>query len=356
MNRKRQRKDTSFMSKRHLNRITKQESEMICNVLSISHVSNINTHNCMKNSAHVSTMDCDIPIDENIANNDNMNETTELINDNFVQMNEANETSDSSLFSEESIFYLSENIDTTDSNIANDIAMWAVKYQISHPRKQEIRTVAPGSYYHFGVNSISKILASVKDNIDCIKITVNIDGLPLSKSSLQQFWPILGSVVPYNNVFVIGLYHGNEKPANVNDFLKDFVDETKALCENGINFNGRNIPCRLEALICNTAKSFVLCVKGHSGYFSCTKCQTEGEYVGHRICFPQVDAPLRTDNDFIEKIDDNYHKPNITCNLLKVPHFKPVTNVPLDYMYLICLGIMRKLIYLWLEGDLKYQL
>jgi len=139
--------------------------------------------------------------------------------------------------------------------------------------------------------------------------------------------------------------------------LKDFVDETKALCENGINFNGRNIPCRLEALICDTpAKSFVLCIKGHSGYFSCTKCQTEGEYVRNRICFPQVDAPLRTDNDFIEKIDDNYHKPNITCNLLKVPHFKPVTNVPLDYMHLICLGIVRKLIYLWLEGDLEYRL
>jgi len=41
---------------------------------------------------------------------------------------------------------------------------------------------------------------------------------------------------------------------------------------------------------------------------------------------------------------------------LKVPHFKPVTNVPLDCMHLICLGIVRKLIYLWLEGDLEYRL
>jgi len=39
-----------------------------------------------------------------------------------------------------------------------------------------------------------------------------------------------------------------------------------------------------------------------------------------------------------------------------VPQFKPVTNVPLDYMHLICLGIVRKLIYLWLEGDLEYRL
>jgi len=80
-------------------------------------------------------------------------------------------------------------------------------------------------------------------------MSINIDGLPLSKSSSQQFWPILGSIIPYNNVFVIGLYHGNDKPANANDFLKDFVNEMKDMCENGINFNGRNIQCRLEILI-----------------------------------------------------------------------------------------------------------
>lgn len=202
------------------------------------------------------------------------------------------------------------------------------------------------------------MLTSIKDNnLDYVRITVNVDGLPLSKSSSQQFWPILGSIIPYDNVFVIGLYHGNDKPANANDFLKNFVDEIKDMCENGINFNGRNIQCRLEALICDTpAKSFVLCVKGHSGYSSCTKCQTEGSYVKGRTCFPQVDAPLRTDDDFIRKTDDNYHKRDITCSLLTVPHFKPVTNVPLDYMHLICLGIMRKLMYLWIGGDLHYRL
>lgn len=194
-------------------------------------------------------------------------------------------------------------------------------------------------------------------DIDYVKISINIDGLPLSNSSSQQFWPILGSVFPYNNVFVIGLYHGTEKPVNVNDFLKDFVNEAKDMCENGININGRIIQCRIEALICDApAKAFVLCVKGHSGYYSCTKCQIEGEYVGNRICFPEVDAPLRTDNDFVRKIDDNYHKPDVTCILLEIPYFKPVTNVPLDYMHSICLDIVRKLLYLWVDGKSHYRL
>ncbi|EZA56088.1 hypothetical protein X777_03738, partial [Ooceraea biroi] len=176
-------------------------------------------------------------------------------------------------------------------------------------RRQEIRTVTSGIYHHFGLlNSLLDILKSIKDDIDCIKLSINIDGLPLSKSSSQQFWPILGSVSPYNNVFLIGLYHGNDKPANANDFLKDFVDEVTNICENVIDINDRNIPCRLVALICDTpAKAFVLCVKGHSGYFSCTKCRIEGEFVRNRVCFPQVDVPLRTDDEFKQKIDENYH-------------------------------------------------
>ena len=48
---------------------------------------------------------------------------------------------------------------------------------------------------------------------------------------------------------MIGI-HGNEKPIDVNNFLKDLVEEMKDMYENGINISGRNIQCRLEALIC----------------------------------------------------------------------------------------------------------
>lgn len=136
------------------------------------------------------------------------------------------------------------------SDFEDDPAIWSVEHKITHtalkallltlkkhscfstlsldartilkiPRQQDIRTVVPGSYHHFGlIESIKQILSSVKENIDCLKIAVNIDGLPLTKSSQQQFWPILGSVMPYGNVFMIGLYHGYEKPKDTNDFLK----------------------------------------------------------------------------------------------------------------------------------------
>lgn len=55
------------------------------------------------------------------------------------------------------------------------------------------RVVEPGKYHHFG------ILNGIKQNIvDCfndntgIQIVVGINGLPIFKSSAEQFWPILG--------------------------------------------------------------------------------------------------------------------------------------------------------------------
>lgn len=108
------------------------------------------------------------------------------------------------------------------------------------------------------------------------------------KSSQQQFWPIFESIIPHGNVFMIGLYHDYKKPEDfgTNDFLKDFVNETMEICENRININSQQIACRIAALICDIpAKSFVLCIKGHSGYSSCIKCIIKGEYIENRM-FP----------------------------------------------------------------------
>lgn len=401
MNRKRPRKDISCISNRHFNRLAAQESELVCGTLmntTVSHSNNEHLELLVPNNSTIDSQTTHQYSDEILqTENGTISERKENdisieydINE-HVQVQDSDSESESeqasvNIFRESKPCVSSDNTNT-DNEFTNDLAMWATEHQISHvalralllrlkqhpcfsqllldprslvktPRKQVTRIVAPGTYYHFGLlKSVLDVLTSIKDNIDRVNIAINVDGLPLSKSSSQQFWPILGSIIPYNNVFIIGVYYGHEKPANPNDFLKDFVDEATDMCENGININGCNIQCRLQALICDApAKAFVLCVKGHTGYSSCTKCQTEGQYTGNRICFPQIDAQLRTDDDFIRKTDDNYHKADITCSLLQIPHFNPVTNVPLDYMHLMCLGIMRKLLYLWLSGDLDYRL
>ncbi|KAL6421458.1 hypothetical protein ACFW04_012929 [Cataglyphis niger] len=147
-------------------------------------------------------------------------------------------------------YVVSEIANISDDNLKSYFASWALQHQISHTalsallqrlrnhscfsslsldacsllktlRKQEMHTVVPGTYYHFELQkSVLNILISIKSNVDSIETAINLDGLPLSKSS-QHFWLTLGSIMPYNNVFAIGIYYGTEKPANVDDFLKD---------------------------------------------------------------------------------------------------------------------------------------
>ncbi|KAG0438813.1 hypothetical protein HPB47_016858 [Ixodes persulcatus] len=68
-------------------------------------------------------------------------------------------------------------------------------------------------------------------------LNFNVDGLPLGKSSRNQFWPILCEVRNVQNVapFLVGLFYGQSKPPDVNEFLHDFVQELSELLQEGVN-------------------------------------------------------------------------------------------------------------------------
>jgi len=62
--------------------------------------------------------------------------------------------------------------------------------------------------------------------MELIEININIDGLPLHKSSTSQVYPILCNLVNnFSEVNVIGIYHGFKKPSDANLFLKSFIEE-----------------------------------------------------------------------------------------------------------------------------------
>lgn len=124
------------------------------------------------------------------------------------------------------------------------------------------------------------------------------------------------------------------------------------MCRDGIIINNKHVHCNIDSIICDTpAKAFILQVKGHTGYSSCTKCKTEGTFRNNKVCFPQIDASLRTDLEFRTKTDENFH---IGTSIIgNVPNLDLVNNIPLDYMHLVCLGVTRRLLYLWLFGNNK---
>lgn len=69
----------------------------------------------------------------------------------------------------------------------------------------EVKEMRQGSNYHFGL--ATAILAELKmtneqEMKDTLTIRVNVDGLPLFRSSNMQLWPILGEIVELPKVVV----------------------------------------------------------------------------------------------------------------------------------------------------------
>lgn len=219
------------------------------------------------------------------------------------------------------------------------------------PKYTHMKNVAPGQYLHFGIekNIINLISTQATEQIpEEIRLLVNIDGIPLTKSSSSQFWPILGRVndTQISKPFVIGLFHGKTKPDDCNEYLEDFVGEAVRLTNNGIHTRSTIIPFRLSALICDApARAFVTGIKGHTGYFGCGKCIQEGDYVHGRLCYPEGHASLRTDESFKNKTQEEHH--NKTSILEQIPNFGMVSQTPYEYMHLVCLGVMKKLLVQW---------
>ncbi|CAI6358729.1 unnamed protein product [Macrosiphum euphorbiae] len=134
--------------------------------------------------------------------------------------------------------------------------------------------------------------------------------------------------------------------------MSDFVKETKDLTLHGILINNTRIRVSIRVFYCDVpAKSFILKIKGHSGFSSCTRCAIEGEYLHNRVCFPYtgIQATMRNHQNYINITDEEYHVGSVTSNLVELPNFDSVFSLSLDYMHLVCLGVMKKLLMLWLS-------
>lgn len=148
-------------------------------------------------------------------------------------------------------------------------------------------------------------------------------------------------------VYPVGAFFGEGKPKNANEFLQKFFDEAVALSHSGVDDG--NVKISINCLTCDTpAKAFVLYLKGHSGYDSCTKCDITGIYYRSRarknapprgvVCFPGTGPfNLRTDEDFRNADEFDSKTESILKN---IPNFGFISSVPLDYMHLVLLGVM----------------
>lgn len=132
-----------------------------------------------------------------------------------------------------------------------------------------------------------------------INLTFNVDGLPLFKSSNTQLWPILGLIQNSNDKtpFPIGIFYGTSKPNPLSSFLEEFIEELSLLLKNGFYFNDTLHRVTVHSFVCDApARSYLKCIKSHSGYSACEKCIVSGDYFNGRVILRDINADLRNDD------------------------------------------------------------
>ena len=227
----------------------------------------------------------------------------------------------------------------------------------------QTKKISGGEYFHFGItNSITEFLKTISDlkvrKLTTIFLRINCDGIPLFKSSGKQFWPILVQfctdydITTYSKPVPVGIYLGNSKPGNVEEYLEEFISEM-CILKDGYEFKGVKYLITIQCFICDApARQYLKSIKSHSGYSSCERCQQHGKY-DKTITLPELNAPLRTDSNFASMTDSDHHKGPSPLLQLDVGL---VSQFVLDPMHLVYLGVMRKLLNLWLKGPLPTRI
>lgn len=224
-------------------------------------------------------------------------------------------------------------------------------------RSSDLKTVSPGHYYHFGLlNGLQEILLLCDIENDTISISLNIDGLPLFKSSVSGFWIISAAIDNVNHsVFLVGAYFGSKKPASSSVFLRDLIDEIKLLLFEGINVNDRLLRVKFSCCCCDMpAKAFVKCVKSHSSYFGCDRCEISGEDYRNRRIYLDYESPLRSNDSFRNRTQAEHHIGDSAFE--EILEIDMILFFPFDYMHLICKGICVRLLEILRSGSLPYRL
>jgi len=119
------------------------------------------------------------------------------------------------------------------------------------------------------------------------------------------------------------------------------------ILQNGITIDNIIFRFSISQIICDApAKAYILNVKGHMAYFGCNMCIEEGDFI-KGMTFPGVNAPRRTNESFRSRTNEDYHKGPSPLERLPIDI---ISVVSLDYMHVVCLGVVKRLIRFWVNA------
>lgn len=269
-------------------------SQFDCRETNVSN--NLNLNSVHENNFNfTSNNNCVPPVAENWPIENVINNSSDFSNND-------DDNSTTQLFNSSSDNELSDKI-----NLRDKIRSWIIQYKVSHNSAncilkimkseglnipKDVRTLmktpkiyeivplgSDGSYVHYGLrNMLLPLLTKYINYIDfsnTLKLGINIDGIPITKSSKSQLWPILISVINCsqisNIVLSIGIFRGTKKPVNIKSYFHPFIVDISSLLDTGMKINCIDFKFEIGYIVCDApAKAFLLNVKGHNAYFGCT--------------------------------------------------------------------------------------
>nr|CAH7767570.1 unnamed protein product [Callosobruchus chinensis] len=197
-----------------------------------------------------------------------------------------------------------------------------------------------GKLWYNGVEeNLQRLLTNKQSGIPQeVSLIFNIDGFSPFNSSNWQFWPIA------------------PKPP-LESYFQKFVVELNKVIRTGVKVNNDFFGVKIKLFVCDTqARSFIKGTPGcNAENSSCIKCTVTGEWdhKGRHMSYPKINCPRRTDESFRNETDTDHHKQHTP--LKELPINMVGDFIVADSLHLLDLGIMRRCLHGWREGNYNFK-
>ncbi|KAK3931426.1 Halomucin [Frankliniella fusca] len=217
---------------------------------------------------------------------------------------------------------------------------------LNTPSTSNIEQMGSGLFWYKGIQAslVQRLTPEYVQTHHEIQIDIGIDGVQLFKAAFDEFYPILGSLKDSDGEpFIIGVWCGKGSPP-LEDFLDKFHLEIIQYQEAGLNYNGRMYPFRIRHFICDAlARQLVKSITSHNDFHGCEKCTVRGIRYRQRTVFLNLDAALRSDNDFLNRRDELHHTGDIeVATPLERANIRMVSMFRLDPLHLVDIGVFKR--------------
>ena len=124
--------------------------------------------------------------------------------------------------------------------------------------------------------------------------------------------------------------------------------EANELINGSVSLGNKQIKFGKRSFICDApARSFVKCIISHNGYFSCERCVIKGTWNSGITFNGKVLHPQRSEEDF-----QNYSYEDHQASQSSLVSIE----FPLDYMHLVWLGVMKRILVFLRQGPRQCRL